>query len=304
MMIPRPRLIVSLLIAFALIRIAMTFRVFSATVDEATHIGAGLELFQLHRYQVQRENPPLPRIILSAAPWFGGMRYNPKGGFIAGLHSVFYGYGKYERNLVLARFGNLFFLALGAWTVWVLAQGALGDAGALIALFLFTTEPIVLGYSGLATHDAAGVAGTGVALIAFLRWLRAPDFSRALLFVAAFGFSILCKFSCIVDVPAVCIAIATLRIIQDRELRRQIALASLAMFPASVLTLVIVWAGYGLTLRPLGDLAPWREAFGPRIGSMVAHLDPATWGSPPAFLHGNSTLTSVAPTRWNTILMG
>ncbi len=135
-MIPRPRLIVLLLITFALIRVAMTFRVFSATNDEATHIGAGLELIQFHRYQVQRENPPLARIILSAAPWLGGMSYNPEGGFIAGLHSVFYGHGNYEHNLVLARSGNLFFLALAAWTVWILARGALGDLGALIALSL------------------------------------------------------------------------------------------------------------------------------------------------------------------------
>jgi 4-amino-4-deoxy-L-arabinose transferase-like glycosyltransferase len=304
MMILRPRLIVLLLIAFALIRVAMTFRVFSATVDEATHIGAGLELIQLHRYQVHRENPPLPRIILSAAPWLGGMRYNPEGGFIAGLHSVFYGNGKYERNLVLARSGNLFFFALAAWTVWILARGALGDAGALIALFLFTTEPIVLGYSGLATHDAAGVAGTGVALIAFLRWLRAPDLSRALLFGAAFGFSILCKFTCIVDVPVACIAIATLRVIQDRELRRQIALASLAMVPSVVVTLFIVWAGYGFTLRPLGDLAPWWGAFGPRIGSMVARLDPATRIPAPDFFIGIANLRMIDASGMNTYLWG
>lgn len=300
----RPRLVVALLIAFALIRMAMTFRVFSATVDEATHVGAGLELLQFHRYQVHRENPPLPRIILAAAPWFGGMRYNPAGGFIAGLHSVFYGYGKYERNLALARAGNLIFFALAAATVWILARGALGDAGALIALLLFTTEPIVLGYSALATSDAAGVAGTGLALIGFLRWLRAPSLSRALLFGAAFGFSILCKFTCIVDVPVACVAIATVRVIRDGDLRRRIARASLAMVPAAVVTLLVIWGGYAFTMRPLGDLAPWQHAFGPRIDQMLAHLDPATRVPAPDFFIGIANLRMIDASGMNTYLWG
>src|SRR5438045_2374481 len=85
-------------------------------------------------------------------------------------------------------------IAIGAIALFVAARDALGDGGALAATFLFTMEPVVLGYSALATHDGASVAGLAVALLGFTRWLRNPDLTRALLFGAAFGFAINCKF--------------------------------------------------------------------------------------------------------------
>jgi len=45
----RPAAIAALLMAVGAMRMASTFRVFSATSDEATHIGAGLEIYQYHR---------------------------------------------------------------------------------------------------------------------------------------------------------------------------------------------------------------------------------------------------------------
>src|ERR1700756_2749682 len=210
-----PATLAALLIAVGVIRMATTFRIFSATNDEATHIGAGLELFQYHRYLLLRENPPLPRVILCAAPWFGGMRYDPHGTFTDQIHSVFYGRGEYKANLVRARAGTVVFFIIASVALFFCARDALGDAAALAATFLFTMEPIVLGYSALATHDGAAVAGLAVALLAFGRWLRAPDLRRALLFGAAFGFAIDCKFSSIVFVPVTCAAIAAGRLVGE-----------------------------------------------------------------------------------------
>jgi hypothetical protein len=110
----RPATLAALLIAIGAIRMATTFRIFSATNDEATHIGAGLELFQYHRYLLLRENPPLPRVILAAAPWFGGMRYDPRGTFTDQIHSVFYDHGEYRANLVHARAGTIVFFVIAA----------------------------------------------------------------------------------------------------------------------------------------------------------------------------------------------
>jgi hypothetical protein len=107
----------ALLIAIGALRMATTFRVFSATNDEATHVGAGLELFQYHRHLLLRENPPLPRVVFSAAPWFGGMRYNPRGTFTDQIHSVFYDHGDYRTNLVLARAGTVVFFVIAAIAV-------------------------------------------------------------------------------------------------------------------------------------------------------------------------------------------
>src|SRR6476620_1915774 len=87
----RAPVIAALLVLVALLRIVPTYRVFSATADEATHAGAGMELYQFHRYQLQRINPPISRAVLGIAPVLGGMRFDPRGDFGTQLHSVFYG---------------------------------------------------------------------------------------------------------------------------------------------------------------------------------------------------------------------
>jgi hypothetical protein len=249
-------LLATLLILVGVLRIASTFRVFAETADEANHIKASLEIYQFHRYEAQTWNPPLPRLIFGIAPYLGGMRYDPSiMDFGKGLHFVFYGHGKYEANLVRARVGNLVFFVVAAAGLWLLARRYFDEKGALLALLLFTTQPVVLGYSGLATHDTPGLAGVAMALAAFARWLDKPDWKRATVLGLAYGFAALCKFSCIAFVPAACGAVFVLRLIHDQALRRSVwrALATISVVP--VAGFLTVWAGYGFTVGPYKDFA-------------------------------------------------
>jgi len=270
----RPAAIAALLIAVGAMRMASTFRILSATSDEATHIGAGLEMYQYHRYLFQRENPPLPRLVLAIAPYFGGMRYDNRGNFPEQIHSIFYGHGDYRANLVRARVGNIVFFVIAAVALFFTARDAIGERGSLFALFLFTMEPIILGYSAVATHDAAATAGVAVALFAFTRWLRQPRLKSALCFGAAFGFSILCKFSCIPFVAVACLAIGMVRLLHDADLRGKVRRAALTLIPAACATLVVVWAGYGFTVGTFGDLQPWGPVFSPSIQRLLAQMNP------------------------------
>lgn len=300
----RPATLAALLIAIGSIRMAATFRVFSTTNDEATHIGAGLELFQYHRYFLQRENPPLPRVIVSAWPWFSGMRYDPRGTFTDQIHSVFYGHGDYRMNLVRARAGTVVFFIIAAVALFFTARDALGDAGAVTAVFLFTMEPIILGYSALATHDGAAVAGLAAALLAFGRWLRKPQMKRALIFGAAFGFSIDCKFSSIVFVPVTCAAICAVRLLRNPELRRQFGRATSAMIPAAAVTLLVVWAGYGFTVRTVGELQPWIDSYPLWLQHLMAHISPSFPLPAPDFFAGISALHKIDSEGFQTFLFG
>ncbi|HEX7191459.1 MAG TPA: glycosyltransferase family 39 protein [Thermoanaerobaculia bacterium] len=230
--------IVAVLIVIASLRIASTYRVFSDTADEANHVGAGLDLYQNHRYIVQDENPPLPRLVLAAAPYLGGMRRDMSVDFSQQLQSVFAN-GKYERDLVLARIGNLVFFVLASIAVWFLARRVLDEKAALIALALFTTQPVILGYSGLATHDAAAVAGTALGLLAFVRWLDEPSLARAAVFGVAYGFGALCKFSCLLFVAAACAVLFLYR-------RRN----PLQLLIAPVTALATIAIGYAFHLAP------------------------------------------------------
>jgi 4-amino-4-deoxy-L-arabinose transferase-like glycosyltransferase len=300
----RPAALAALLIAFGAIRMATTFRIFSVTNDEPTHIGAGLELLEYHRYNLQVENPPLARVVLAAIPWWGGMRFDPHGTFGDQIHRVFYGHGEYKDNLFRARAGTVVFFIIAAMAVFFAARDALGDAGALAATFLFTMEPIVLGYSALATHDGAAVAGLAVALLAFQRWLRQPDVTRALIFGAAFGFSINCKFSSIVFVPVTCGAITAVRLLRDVELRGRFVRAIATMVPASIVTLLIIWAGYGFTVHPLGELQLWMDSYPRPLQHVLARLSPATPLPAPGFFAGISAIHKVNQEGFQTFLCG
>jgi 4-amino-4-deoxy-L-arabinose transferase-like glycosyltransferase len=300
----RPAFISALLIAIGAIRMATTWRVFSATNDEATHVGAGLELYEFHRYTLQSENPPLARVVYAVAPWLGGMRFDPRGTFTDQIHSVFYGHGEYKANLFRGRAGTVVFFVIAAIAVFFAARDALGDTGALAATFLFTMEPVVLGYSALATHDGPAVAGLAVALLAFGRWLRMPDLKHALIFGAAFGFSIDCKFSSIIYVPVACIAITIVRLLRDPEFRQRFARALGTMIPAAFVTIFVIWAGYGFTVHTFAELQPWIDSYSPRLQHLLAHISPSTPLPAPAFFVGLSAIHKIDKEGMDTFLCG
>jgi 4-amino-4-deoxy-L-arabinose transferase-like glycosyltransferase len=247
---------IAVLVVIASGRMAMTYRVFSETADEATHIGSGLELIEFHRNALHRENPPLPRLIVAAAPWLGGMRFNPNAAtYSAQLHSVFYDHGDYERNLMLARAGNLVFFILAAVALAAWTRRELGGDAAIIATLLFTTQPIILGYSALATHEAAATAGIAVVLLAMSRWLEERSNARTAQLALAFAFSVLCKFSCLGYAPLACAAVYVVRLARDENLRHS-ALRDVLRIVAIVppLAALAMWAGYGFTIGRIADL--------------------------------------------------
>ncbi len=300
----RPATLAALLIAIGAVRMTTTFRVFSATNDEPAHLGVGMELIQYHRYNLQTENPPLASLIFAALPELGGMRFDPNGSFSDQIHSVFYGHGDYKANLFRARAGTILFFVIAAIALFYAARDALGDAGAVAATFLFTMEPIVLGYSALATHDGPAVAGLAVALLAFLHWLHRPDLTRALIFGAGFGFSINCKFSSIVFVPVTCAAIAAVRLFRDTELRQTFGRAIATMLPAAGVTLFVIWAGYGFTVRTFAELQPWMNSYPLPLQHVLARISPSVPLPAPGFFDGISALHKTNQEGFLTFLCG
>lgn len=300
----RPAVVAALLIAIGAIRMATTWRVFSVTNDEATHLGAGLEMYEFHRYTLQSENPPLPRVIYAAVPWFGGMRFDPHGTFTDQIHSVFYGHGDYRANLFRGRAGTAVFFIIAAIAVFFAARDALGDTGALAATFLFTMEPVVLGYSALTTHDGPAVAGLAVALLAFGRWLRAPDLKHALIFGAAFGFSIQCKFTSVLYVPVTCATIVIVRLLRDAGFRKRFARALGTMIPAAFVTLFVIWAGYAFSVHTFADLQPWMDSYPPRLQHLLAHVSPSTPLPAPQFFVGISAIRKIDKEGMDSFLLG
>lgn len=244
----RSRIAAGVLILIALVRIAATFRVLSETTDEALHVAVGLHLFTQHRYGMQFENPPLVPLVLAAPLMLAGVKTPGDGAYVEMLHSVFYSLPSYKTSLFLARVGTLLFFAIAALAMWAWTRRELGDRVATIALLLFTMEPILLGYSGLATHDAAAMAGVAVSMLALSRWLEQRSWRRAIEMGGALGFATLCKFSCIPFVGVAWLAVLALRFARERRAHGVMRLTVVPLVAAFV-----VWAGYGFSVGSV----PW-----------------------------------------------
>jgi hypothetical protein len=148
------------------------------------------------------------------------------------------------------------------------------------------------------------VAGLAVALLAFGRWLRSPDLKHALIFGAAFGFSIDCKFSSIVFVPVTCAAITAVRLFRDAELRQRFARALGTMIPAAAMTLLVIWAGYGFTIGTFGELQPFRNAFSPTTQRLLARIGPNAPLPASDFFVGIAALMKIDKEGFLTFLNG
>ena len=281
----RPAAAAALLIAIAVVRIASTYTTFSLTTDEPVHVGAGLELLQHHTYTLQPENPPLPRIVMAAPLSWSGVKWGSSADFFNTANAAYYTGGHYLTKLVLMRAGNLVFFVIAAIALFVWARRELGDAEAILATFLFTFQPIVLGYSGIANHDAAATAGLAVSLLAFSSWLRRPDAIRAAWLGAAYGFSILCKFSCIPYVPAACGLMFLAHAARERHLRKARAIATVLLVP--LVAAVVIWAGYAFTVGRVANLVVPAPAFVRGVINLIS-LDKS--GMFESYAFGRSTL--------------
>jgi 4-amino-4-deoxy-L-arabinose transferase-like glycosyltransferase len=289
----RSNAIAAALILIAALRMVPTYRIFSATADEATHVGAGLEVFQFHQYLLQRENPPVARVVLAIAPQLGGMRYKPGGTYGEELHSVFYGTGKYERNLFLSRVGNIVFLAIASWALFLWIKREVDAETAVLTVFLFTFQPVILGHGALATNDIGATAGLAVSLLAFAHWLRDRTFGRGSLMAAAYAFAITTKFSNLAFVPLACGGVFLVRCIRQRPPFRSTASAVVRLMAAIVVvTPLVIWAVYVFTIGQLSDLDVVADAFPPRVQRFI-HEHPTMALPAPGFVWGVASVIRI-----------
>jgi len=232
--------------------VVSTYRTLSLTVDEPTHVEAGLEWLDRGTYRLQPENPPLSRLPVAVGPYLQGYRLpdgsgRPRGRALEELDL------EENRDLLLARAGVLpLFLLCGA-LVWTWARSLFDEAAGLVAVALFATLPTVLAHAGLATTDVAFAAAYLAALLAFVRWLDRPTIGRGLLLGALTGAAFATKFTSVALVPAG-VAILAVRAL-DREARWRGLLARLPLL--ILIAVVVLGAAYRFDVgRPADERAP------------------------------------------------
>jgi hypothetical protein len=260
-------LVVLLIITVGLYRIFSTYSVYWQTWDEPFHIAAGMEWLDKRQYTYEPFHPPFARIMAALLPYVDGLR---------GIewvstwdeawqegNSILHSGGGYDRNLTLARLGILPFFVAASLIVTLWSKKISTAPASIIALFLFTTLPPILGHAGLATLDMASTAMVAFSLFAFTIWLQQPTLNRTFIFGVATGLAILTKFSAIAFVFAGAISIAVLftchsgfkAVNNERKARNRFGgNRVLMLLVALVISAVTIWGGYRFSIQlPLKD---------------------------------------------------
>ena len=240
-------LAVLVLTGIGVARIVSTYHVFNQTVDEAAHLAAGMEWLDRGTYTLETSHPPLARIAIALGPFLSGLRLPPGGNYTEVGDKILYARDQYFHNLALARLGVLPFFVLATVAVFVWSRKALGDAGALLSVALFTTLPPVLAHAGMATNDMAITATFTIAMLACAYFLEHPTYFRAGVLGFTAGLAVISKLSGLLFVPAcgltlfVCHRVMVSRTASgSMPWRRKVATATVIL--ATIF--VVIWAGY------------------------------------------------------------
>jgi len=242
----RPRLVLPLLLGLFLLRIISTYRVFSDTTDEQSHILAGLEVLERGKYEFEPQHPPLARVAVAALPYFvAGLRGQGRRSLWWDGPWATHDESFYWKTLALARAGNLVFavLLLGFVYHWSRLLG--GDNAAAAAGALAACCPNLIAHAGLATVDLAAAATFLMAAFYFWRWSEDPRLRHCLGAAAAFSLAMLSKFSAAAFLPP----LAVLYFLMGQRKHWRARLPQAAAF--CLLTGVILWAGYGFDIGPV-----------------------------------------------------
>ena len=176
---------------------------YSPTWDEIGHLPAGIAIWQWGRHDLYRVNPPLVRAIaaipvivarpqLDWSPWRADSADRSEWELGRRLIEA-NGWRSARLFFVFARWACIPFSLVGAYVCFRWARELYGSGAGLLALTLWCFSPTVLAYGQLITPDAAASALGAVAVYAFWRWLKRPDWWRAVVAGAMLGLAELTK---------------------------------------------------------------------------------------------------------------
>jgi hypothetical protein len=306
------RIATVLLILIALCRIVATYRITSVAWDEPVHIAAGVEWVDKGTYTLDPIHPPLSRTAIGLPLYLAGERVpNFPNGTLRGRNyyevgtRILYDSGHYFRNLSLARSGVLPFFILLAILVFYWARVLFGDLAAVAAVFLFTTTPSILAFSGLAYTDMTAACMQFAALFAFAKWIEKSNRLRTALLGAALGLALLSKMTTLLYLPAC----AAEMLLCKWTVRGLGVAGSENAFEAkatsgwvrnlgfvAVISLIVVWGGYRFSVGHVQDTMglspesmPTFQHFPGPVRSLAQKAVVSNWVVPaPALIEGFS----------------
>ncbi len=245
----------------------------SATVDEVAHLTAGLAYWQHNDYRLQPENGNLPQRWAALPAWLAGKTLPPAEHPDWPVANV-WGLGRDYFAAQGSALDDLLFAGRAMNLVWSLATGLLvwwwtrrlfGDAGAFVALALFTFCPTFLAHGALATSDMCMTFFMLASVGAYWRHLQDFRLGTGLLSAAVLGLACVAKFSFVL-LPLMLAPLLVWRVLarpplpwRGRLHHRRTVKAGLLLASAAVHILaawLIIWSFFGFRHGAAGPGLP------------------------------------------------
>jgi len=231
----RYRIILLIICAVAVIRVASTFHIFSATTDEPGHLANGYAWLTGAPYPRDLLHPPLAQALAALPFVLKGVPKTTATWDVTAGNELLYHDREYMRNVELARIGNLLFLVIGVIAVAAWGRRVFDPATGLVAAALWSLQPTLLAHCGVATTDATIIGLFPLAMLALERWIEVPSIRRAIELGLVCGLATIGKFSFI---PFFIVAAAVSLLWRFKLVHlKGIAIAFVAL-------MLVIWAGY------------------------------------------------------------
>jgi len=248
-------------------------------MDEYAHIPAGMSYWQVGRFSLYRENPPLVQCLVALPPLVAGAKvdYTHAGGgrsewtvgrdFLIANAARLHDLVRWSRCVVLA-----LGIASGALIFWWVGE-LYGGWAAVVCSALWLLDPSVLAFSGIGTADVGSATFGTIATYAFWRFLNRPDRTRTILAGIGLGLALASKFTMMVLYPAWLLLILLSRVCPPEGLTvptlgrlatKFLAIGAIGLF---LLNALYVFDG---TCTPLGAFSFRSRAFSGEATSSVS----------------------------------
>lgn len=220
------------------------------TIDEGVHIMAGFSYLKTGDFRMNREHPPLIKI-LAAAPllltpatidteaeeWKNADQWG------MAQHFLYKNTVDADSILLLGRTPIMLLTLLLGALIFLWTKKIFGMTAGLFALTLYTFDPNFIAHGKYITTDIGAALAFALTLYTLARWIKKPTLNRLALFALCFGLAQVTKFSAILLLPLVSI-IELIWLLWQKEYRR-IPKRFLQIFAAMIIgTLAMVTLAY------------------------------------------------------------
>ncbi len=230
----------------------------SLTIDELSHLPAGISYVTQQDYRLNPEHPPLQKILAGFAAVTAvhpkvplesrGWTDETNGQWSFGTDLLFNSGNDANQLTFWGRLPTVVLTVLFGFLLFYWTKRTISQLAAVIVLALYALSPSIIAHGHLVTFDVGAAFGYWLAFIALLSLLKRPSWLSALLLGLALSFVLLIKFSAILLIPIFTL-LSILWLASHPSPKDKSSIAKLLSYGlvAALTILIAIWLAY----RPL-----------------------------------------------------